>query len=297
MVKRMFSVEDNINACRVARRLAAQSLQKCLHLFQDKDAPSEMMIRDAWLAALRENDALFPDGWYSPPPYGISILFGNPQSRRGYSFQSLRPRDMWPHTDVFFDREAGFFHAYASAVNRETGMIGDFGMTVYTGGNQGIKNHLQQCLQINREIFEHIEVGRTFAEVYQFAMRLLNSYGLSNDITSVVDITGTNIGHTIPALSEGWTNEETQTLRNGHWDQIQRMIGAKRKFVSSNALTTYQPGMAVTIEPRPTVIGNPSIPMAWYHSIVVIHQDGSKELLTGFEPIFKMAGMDYMLGL
>jgi len=296
----MHSIETNIHICKEKRRLAAQSLQACLYcLRQNKEAISEAILRNEWLATLRKSASIFPDGWYTPPPHGMGILFGNAQTLRGYTFETLRSPEVWPREDVFFDKDAAFLHAYTSPVDKKTGIIGDFSITVYLGEDPKIKSHLQRCLLLNREIFEYIKVGMSFAEVYQFAMRRLKAYGLENKIASLHDPATSNIGHTIPALHEGWTTEELHLLQNhsDRWTEVKDMIGTKRKFVSPIERTIYEPGMAVTLEPRPTVIGNANIPMCWYHTTVVINLDGTKELLTDFEPIFTTVGMDYMLGL
>jgi hypothetical protein len=285
----MNSIEDAIRACRETRQFAALALSKCLPmLFQYEEALSEAMLRDRWLALLRESEAIFPNGWYNPPPDGLSVIFGNRQSRRGYTFKSLRPMEMWPQ-DVFFDREAGFLHVYASPVHL-TGTIGDLGMTIYVGNDQKIKSHLQQCWLLNQEIFDFIEVGVPFSEAYQFALGRMHAYNLSNDIMTRDG--ATNIGHTIPVFSL----EERQRLQTGSWPHLSSMIGAKRTFVGAGERTIYQPGMMVTLEPRPTA-DDTTIPMAWFHSIIIIHQDGTKEILTDFDDIFQSTGMDYMLGL
>ena len=146
-------------------------------------------------------------------PHGIGILFGNAQTLRGYAFKTIRSPNTWPREDVFLDREAAFFHAYASPVDQKTGVIGDFSITVYLGADPKIASHLQQCLLLNREIFEYIEVGKSFAEVYQFAMGRLRYYGLENDVASLFDPAKSNIGHTIPALYEGWTQKSNISYR------------------------------------------------------------------------------------
>ncbi|HWY79578.1 MAG TPA: hypothetical protein VNW29_04420 [Candidatus Sulfotelmatobacter sp.] len=292
------TTEAKLETCKVTKQIAGQSLAKGLHKLLATNEPiSEVMLRDAWLTALRKNASLFPDGWYMPPPHGIAVVFGSVGKESRSNFQSLRPQKMWPQDNIFLNRDSSLITCYASPVDKKTGMFGDFGVTLYFGNDSAVKSQLQQCLQIDREIFDFIEVGKSFAEVYTFSMKLLKSYGLANDITSNADPTTTNIGHTVSGLDEAWTLQELHIIQEGetNWDAVKTMIGKKRKFVNSVEQTRYMPGMGVTLEPRPTVIKNPEIPMVWLHNTILINPDGSKELLTSFEDAFRVISMDYML--
>jgi Xaa-Pro aminopeptidase len=161
------------------------------------------------------------------------------------------------------DAQHPLLYGYASFVDRTTGMIGDFGVTLYFGKKPAIKNHLRQCLLLNKEIFDFIEVGKSFAEVYEFAHARFGYYGLTNHVISNTDPAGMNIGHTVPASDTDWTPEEVLLLRAGDevWDEVKNMISKRRKFVSPLEQIIYQPGMAVTLEPRLVAIDDPSIPM------------------------------------
>ncbi|MBU2632479.1 hypothetical protein KKG52_02075 [Patescibacteria group bacterium] len=74
------------------------------------------------------------------------------------------------------------------------------------------------------------------------------------------------------------------------------MISKKRLFVNNIEKLKIKPGFAFTIEPRIINSKNPKIPLASYHAIALFHEDGKKELLTGFNDVFKLVGMNYMLG-
>lgn len=271
------------------RQLAANSLLVVLKKAMGASQPiSEARFRDLWLGELRKNSQIFPDGWYMPPPFGIGVLFGTGGKEGRQNYQSLRPPEMWPQEDIFLGRENVINYFYASPVNKSTGTIGDFGLTVYLGKDEKVKKHLKLCLQINKEIFDYIKVGKTFADVYQFAETVFEKYGVTNEVTSTTDQTGKDIGHTVPIVDSGSLDKP--------WVELSQQISTKRQFINSIEKTTYQPGMAITLEPRLTIKNKENIPMASFHTIVLINKDSSKKLLTGFDEIFKVAGMEYMLG-
>lgn len=291
---------DSLNTCKTIRQFAADVLCETLQeVFNNSNPISETFFRDSWFKKLRKNPTIFPDGWYEPPPHGIGVLFGTADKGGRQNYKSLRPEEMWPKKDIFLGDKNEMAYLFASPVDRKSDIIGDFGLTIYLGNKQEIKEHLRRCMQINLEIFNFIEVGRKFSEVYKYAEQIIAKHGLANEVTSTTDPTGRDFGHTVPASYFEWTREEKSILENGelNWESTKNMISKKRVFVSSVEKTTYQPGMAITLEPRLTVPDNPNIPMGSFHTIAVINEDGTKELLTNFDKIFEIVGMDYMKGL
>ncbi len=176
-------------------------------------------------------------------------------------------------------------------------MIGDFGMTIYFGRDQRIKDHLRRCLEIDYQIFEFAQVGRRLRDVAGFADKLLTKYGLTNQVTSTTDKTGVNIGHDVPASFEPWDPQELEVLRRAEadWQAVCDVISKKRHFVNKEEKLIIQPGMSLTDEARLTVVGDESIPMASYHTIIQFDRDGRKNFLTNFDDIFRLVSMDYML--
>jgi hypothetical protein len=279
------------------RLVASQSLLKALtQLLQSGEQISEVSLRDKWLEEMRKNTDIFSDGWYNPPPYGISVLFGTDDNFDRVSLSTLRPSESWPRNDVFLNRKNGLVSVYSSPVSKETGMIGDFGLTLYFGSNQQIKKHLKTCLSIDRKIFQYSQVGMKLSEIYDYTQKLFLSKGLKNNISSPTDPTKTNIGHTIPASYENWSNDEIELFKtNSNWKMFCDVISKRRKFINSTEELIIKPSMSITIEPRPQVINNSNIPMVWFHTMVFFSPGGSKEYITGFDELFKLVGMDYML--
>lgn len=148
-----------------------------------------------------------------------------------------------------------------------------------------------------QEIFDFIQPGMMFSHTYNLAEDVFKKYNVTNEVVSVTDPAGNNIGHTIPYSDNDWLNEELTIIKsqNTPWKTIKNMISKKRVFVNSAEKTKCKNGMAFTLEPRLTDRKDPSIPMASFHTIVLIKENGEKELLTGFDKIFSLTGMDYML--
>ena len=283
---------QKITTCKKTREYAQKSLLKVLQTVLEKNLkPSEAELRDMWLLELRKNKTIFKDGWYSPPPHGLGILVGTDR----LNFKSLRPEGAWPQKDIHLNTKNGMIFAYASPINKETGIIGDFGMTIYFGKNKKIINHLTLCYQIVKQIFDYIKPGITFSQIAEYTKTLITSYDLNNEIECKTSPSAADdVGHTIPFIMEDMTEKEREMLKQGNNDEIKKMISEKRIFVRASENQVVKKGMAFTIEPRPKPINNSQIPMMSFHSICAIHENGDKELITNFDSIFDLVGMDYM---
>jgi len=282
--------------CKQTRRLTSDALANSLRKLLNSTSPiSEIGLCDQWLKALKKYKEIFPDGWYIPPPHGFIVLFGDKNHIQRLYLKSARPTEFWPKDTIFLNRKEGIASMYFSPVNKQSGIIGDFGLTVYFGTDQNIKKHLLKVFDITKEIFNHIKLGMKFSDICKFALDLAEKNNLTNDIVSINDPSNTNIGHIIPAIYDDWTDEEKVNLRSKNLQIIANTISKKRKFLSLLEQTKVQPGMAFTIEPRLLDKNDPKLPMAYFHTIAIIRENGQKELLTNFDDIFKLIGMNYML--
>ena len=288
---------SKLEICKSTRKIVADCLYETLFELLKQTTPfSEVQLRDNWLVKIRTHKNIFPDGWYIPPLHGAIVLFGTDDDIKRVSTSSMRPKEFWPREDIYFNRKKGIMLVYFSAVDKQTGIIGDFGMSIYVGNNQKIKDHLKLCYELDRKIFEQAQIGMQLSDLTHFALRLYQKHGLTNNIASQTDPTGTNIGHTIPVSYEDWNKEELHILKNGKndWQRVADIISRKRRFENIQETLKIQPDMAITIEPRPSVLNDPSIPIVYFHTIALFKDDGTKELLTNFDKILNLAEMDYI---
>ena len=275
------------------RTLAADTFFVTLkELLQNDSHISEMNLCDAWKNNLRIYKNMFPDGWYIPPPHGFAVLFSDEQHLERINFKSLRPEMYWPKQDSFFQKD-GFILFFASPVDKTHGVIGDFGALLYLGKNVKIQDHYKKSFALVHELYEKIAVGMSFAEIYSLVEILMKKQNLYSDLFSPTDPTGTNIGHSIVSL----TPEELDDIKIGamDWSTAKDRISKRRIFINKSEKTILQPGMAITLEPRPKSTVDPSLPQAWFHTVCVIDENGKKELLTGFEEIFEFLKAGYLL--
>jgi hypothetical protein len=289
---------NKLDVCKATRKISSDTLYTALNqVLNANEAIAEVQFRDLWLKELRKYKEIFPDGWYTPPPHGIVVLFASDANPKRADFVNLRPEEYWPREDIFLNRENGYAYLFASPTNRATGLVGDFSINIYFGKDEDTKTHLKNSVKLEREIFEFIQPGMSFSDVFNFADNLITKNGLRNNIISITNPDGVNIGHTIPASYEDWTEEELESLRQADkdWRTFKNSISKKRSFLSRREDLRVMPGMAFTIEPALKNISNENIPMTMFHQVALIKENGEKELLTNFDEIFKLTGMDYML--
>ncbi len=293
---RQASIAEKLDSAQATREIAASALHASLQQFLRQSGDfSEADLCDEWLLRMQAQPSLFAEGWYGTPG-GIGVLFGNDKEGDGgrVDYDSLRPQKNWPSKNRILDVQNGLIYAYASPVSRQTGIIGDFGATLYFGKNKKIQKLLRRSLEVNRKISRSVEVGQKLSDVYSVAQQIIANEGLVNKVTSTTDISGVNIGHTIPASYEDWTVEEMSLIDSGGFEGIKKMLSGKRVFINNVSDTTVKSGMAFTIEPRMKLKSDPAVPQASYHTVCVVKPDGTVELLENFNELFKLVGMDYM---
>ncbi len=255
---------------------------------------SELEFKNIWLENLEKNPEIFSKGWYDPPPDGVIVLFGDEKNVDRVSPKSIRPEQFWPKENVYLNKERGLAFLYASPVDRQTGIIGDFGLSIYFGNDPKIRDHYKKSYESVLEIFQAIEVGMKFKDIAKLGKRILASRGLSSMLSSPSDPTGTNIGHSLVGIIPEWTEDELK-MAETDWDSFKELIRTKRIFINEIEEFEVKPGMAFTLEPRPESLIDSSLPMVYFHIVVLIQEDGKKELLNEFGEIFKLVGMDYLL--
>lgn len=252
---------------------------------------SEKDLAAAWLSKLRETGLFYEEGWYAPPPDGVIALFG--KARDGFkriNEPSFRPEHVWPRPDLFHE-PGDMIAAYASPVHKETSLIGDFGLTLYTGTDPEILTHCETVLNACLHIAGYAQVGMTLSEICNYGLAYGQSLGLRSIIVSQTDITGAeNIGHTIPLSFAGdLTRDAVHSTET--FEDLRNALSKGRVFVSTIETQRVEPDMAFTIEPR---FSTDRMPQTWFH-LTVIFERGQKRVCHGFEPVFKAENLCSLL--
>lgn len=291
------SISDKLQICKDTRKIASESLANVLKdALLSKSKISEADFANKWLGQLRKNKEIFPEGWYIPPPHGMGVLFATETNFDRISFKSLRDKKYWPKKNVFLNRQKGYLNFYYSPVSKNDYIIGDFGLTVYLGKQERIKKHLRNSLKVIKKVYDEAKLDMKLKDFYQISKDIfLENNVVNNWWVSINDPTGINTGHSIPSTFGNWLTKETKIFNEGDWNKIAQTISKKRIFVNSVEKTKIAKNCAFTIEPRLKSKKDKNLPIAFYHTIVLFKSNGQKELLTGFENIFKLAKMDYIL--
>lgn len=264
---------------RRTRRLAVEALASTIQVVLQGDAPpSEPDFRDAWLRELRRAQALLPDGWYTPPPHGLTVLIAQPPAYEILRSPSIRGQETWPSRDRRWDPEC-IVYAYASPVDATTGLFGDLAVVLYAGSNEKVARHVQDCRRLALDIAERAAIGMPFAALYADAVNHMQQRGYANHIVSATDPAGTNIGHTVPHTETGRTPRDV--LGDVEADKLSAGISAARVFVSPVETRPIEPGVVLTIEPR---MSAPGLPTVGFHFLVAFHEGGSSEVIDELQP-------------
>lgn len=177
---------------------------------------------------------------------------------------------------------------YASPVHIPSGAIGDIGCSLYTGEDRKVRAHLRNVWDTTMVIASKPRVGMSFAELYRLAAETFVSEGFENNIYSAHDGRSTNIGHTMPWSYESSTPDERQILASGMREHISDLVSRKRRFISATEQFEITEDTLFTIEPR---LSRPGLPTASFH-VVVGFVNGEPVVVTEFEPVFALFGMD-----
>ena len=146
-------IDAIIQTRKTATRIALKSLENITGI-------TETELRDKIISEIKNQKEIYPEGYYSPPPYGIGVIFDQKPFVR-FKYDSLRNPDFWPKENSFFEKESVGM-VYFSPVDRKTSMIGDVGFTFYGGDNEEIKEHIKKCYAAILEIAKYAEVGMKF---------------------------------------------------------------------------------------------------------------------------------------
>lgn len=279
---------ERIEAIRQTRRVAAASLVRALASFETR--PSELAVCQKWQELIRLCPDIEANGWYQPPPGGVIALIGQPDGFTRISYDSLRNSRHWPSDDIYLFDDS-ILYSYCSPIHRPTGMIGDIAVTLYRGKNSLIRDGLSRIMDVTARIVKHVAVGMSFSELYDYALGVIQEAGMRNFTYSVSDLHGSDIGHTVPWVSEIYPENVIAWLRNPSSTGIIQLIRDGRSFIHSQNFELIMPTAAFTLEPRLSV---GDLPPMGFHVIVII-VDGVKVVCSEFKQLFELFGMDQYL--
>lgn len=286
---------NRLEACRKIRTLAAVT---CLYAFQHTDnlnhKVSEEYFANFWNKELERSFLKgYVDSWYDPPPGGMAVLFAQEDDFTRYNYESLRPNLFWPKMKSYFQKD-GLGYLFSSPYTMVDGIpiIGDFGMTYYLGKSGIIRNHFRKSYNILRKLLEKIRVGMTFSEINRISEDIIKKNGLINNIFAVTDQAGTDLGHTIPFVTENPLKAQLANIQSADPKKINSTISHARRFINSREDFRITDNCAFTFEPRFT---NPdkTLPMFSFHQIVRF-VDGKKIISDDFRGLINFFGMKWI---
>lgn len=288
-------LKQRFDSCRKTRLLASQS---CLYVLQKvlkiKKKVSEVQFRNKWLKEMYKFKDIIPEGWYDPPLFGMGILFTDENHPERINYSSLRDKEYWPKADSFIKKDGlGYIFASPFIFMDNTPIIGDIGFTFYLGSNQKIRDYFRKCYWTHFQIVDAISAGQTFNEIYDESEKMLEKSGLQNNVYSLTEKSGKNLGHTIPFIDRNLNKEEQSYLASEDPDKIHKVISQARIFINPSSEYEISDNCAFTVEPRFTSSDNSKLPMCCFHTIVQFI-DGKKEILTNFDGIFNLLGMEWI---
>jgi Metallopeptidase family M24 len=278
---------DKVAVCAATRTWAASVVADSL---KPGVEISEAEFSQFALNAFSKNADVTQSGWYEPPPGGVAALFAVPPDYERLEFDTLRKETYWPQKDRILSQD-GVGLLYVSPVHRETGIIGDFGITVYRGSSPEVLDHFAKCLNTLERVASEVEVGMALLEVHERAQQLFKANGLTNARTVTwTDKTGTNLGHTIPWSYEVPEESESKVIKTGDMNQLKDLISNKRLYLNTKETFLIPETIAFSLEARLESIENPSLPNVFYHFIIAFDRR-KKKVLANYNEIFDAVGM------
>lgn len=245
----------NDTSFNIARQKAYHSFYLTLEEMVGKESVSEKDFYNKWQENLSNEKEVISDGWYSPPPKGMSVLFGD-----RVSFDTLRNEKNWV-SDKIIDWEEDLLYAYCSPIDKNTGIIGDIALILYFGKDRKIIEHFKNCYKATNEIFNKLHKLSNSNELFHYSQEVFNKYKLKNCIISKTDTQPLDLGHTFPRL-EGIKDRDILT------DEEKQTVSKARKFINENSSWEFEEGIQFTIEPQLISIQDPELPQISQHYLI-----------------------------
>ena len=243
------------------RQASFLALIRTLRDLSGKKHVTELSFRDKWLDLSTESGTVFENGWYAPPPRGTAVLFGE-----RLNFDSLRNRQNWSG-DTMIDWDNGSLYAYSSAVDRQTGRMGDLSVTLNWGSNHKTADHIRNCHEAVLCLFSRMESVCTAADLFRLSGEVFKSHHLLSTVISRTDNLPSNLGHTFESIP---VRHDAPDLT----EEERTALSGKRRFLNSGAEWSFEPGLQFTVEPQLISETDSSLPKITQHYLVQARSDG-----------------------
>lgn len=264
------------------RQYAADCIANVISNHEHK---TEKQLASALNQKLSENEDLLKCGWYTPPPFGISVLSETKDNLDRLLFDSLRKEQYWPSDTPIYDDSILFI--YCSPAHKHNAVFGDIGITLYAGDDNKISNHLHKALNSLKEIATFTEISREFREICAHAQTVFKQNNVNNDraLLLTTDKDEFNLGHTVPFTHELPSIEEQAIIDSGNFEDIRDLISHKRIYLGPEETFKITENCAFTVEARLEDNDDPTCPNNFYH-LIVSFRDGQKQIHDMYTPIF-----------
>jgi hypothetical protein len=248
------------------RSIAIHTLEKTITALKSTDGVTELAFKEAWLAELRAYPEIIASGWYCPPPDGVTVLAAKPESAERLAYSSLRSPENWP-SDQVIDWQDGFLMAYCCPIDRATGLAGDVAVTLYFGSDSYVRRYFTRAHSVLYRLLRSIKIDDSSSTLIQRADKMLADEDLRSHVTSITDMAGYNIGHTIPILPPA-------SLGISLTDEDRERCRCQRRFVNSADEWRLMGAGQFSIEPQIRSATDPTLPQLTLHYLVRIEQEG-----------------------
>ncbi len=253
----MDEIPTLISICEATRAFAARTVRAVLPTCLGKTEHETSMVL---LEALRQNSEVAQEGWYSPPPNGITVLAACPPYSR-LNYRSLREPENWPSNNIL--TEDSVITCYVSPVHRNSLMIGDFGGTFYFGNNALLHRHIARCELLVQELIPTFHQGMTFDQIYRNSHEAFRKHEMTNQPSkSKTDPAGTNLGHTVPFAFP------SESLRTEASEENSKIISNSRQFLSEGSPIRLPNQGCFIFEAQLRDNNDPTLPTILVHRIV-----------------------------
>ncbi len=256
-----YTLEDPGLIFNPGRQTSFFALASTLEELTGRNEVTELSFRDKWINNASLSGTVFEKGWYSPPPEGTAVLFGD-----RLNFDSLRNRQYWSG-DTGIDWENGALYAYSSVVDRKTGRMGDLSVTLCWGSDQKTADHIRNCHEAVLNLFSRIESVETASDLFRLSREVFSANHLISTVISRTDSMPSNLGHTFEAIP---VDPNASDLS----DAERNALSNKRRFLNADAKWFFVPGLQFTVEPQLVSEADPSLPKITQHYLVKALSDG-----------------------